>query len=195
MRRLYPFPGSNDLPASPLNISCRINRRYRVPEKNTSSRSASVDDSRLIVAGPAKRAQVILCLIAVVLPNCTFRALEADECARSLSAAADSEQKPGSSLCKRDNSNEMQRTGIRSCALCAQVRCITGLGIKRAPPVLIVNGKPFVAGVAVDAQLVEVLAASGGPSQFKLDDTTGCYYSRVDQRGKHRGDHRVAEAG
>jgi hypothetical protein len=30
--------------------------------------------------------------------------------------------------------------------------------------------------------------------QFKLDDTAGCYYSRVDQRSKYRGDHRVAEA-
>jgi hypothetical protein len=67
------------------------------------------------------------------------------------------------------------------------------LDIKRAPPVLIVGGEPFVADVAVDTQLVEFCAAAGGPSHFKLNDTAGGYYSRVDQRGKHRGDRRMAE--
>jgi hypothetical protein len=70
-----------------------------------------------------------------------------------------------------------------------------GLDIKRAPPVLIMCGEPFVAGVAVDSQLVEFRAAPGGLSQFELDDTAGGYHSRLDQRGKHRGNYRVAQAG
>jgi hypothetical protein len=69
-----------------------------------------------------------------------------------------------------------------------------GLDIKRAPPVLIVNGEPFIADVAIGTQLVEFCAAAGGPSQFRLDDTAGGHHSRVDQRRKHRGDRRVAEA-
>jgi hypothetical protein len=38
----------------------------------------------------------------------------------------------------------------------------SGLDIKRAPPVLIVSGKPFVAGAAVDVQLV-IPRCSGWP--------------------------------
>src|ERR1022692_133648 len=70
-----------------------------------------------------------------------------------------------------------------------------GLDIKRAPPVLIMYGEPLVAGIAVDSQLVELCAAPGGPSYFELKDTAGGYPSRLDQRGKHRGDRRVAQAG
>jgi hypothetical protein len=62
-----------------------------------------------------------------------------------------------------------------------------GLDIKRAPPVLIMDGKPLVAGVPVDSQLAGFGAAAGSPAQFELDDTTGGYCSRLDQRGKHRG--------
>ena len=70
-----------------------------------------------------------------------------------------------------------------------------GLDVKRAPPVLIMGGQPFIADVAVGLHLVELRAAAGCPSEFELDDTAGGHYSRLDQRRQDRCHSRVAQTG
>src|SRR6266851_6360435 len=69
-----------------------------------------------------------------------------------------------------------------------------GLDIERAAPVLIVGGEPFVAGVAVGAQFIELCAGPGGPSELELDDAAGGYQPGLDQRAQHHGHRLVPQA-
>src|SRR5580700_1731420 len=67
--------------------------------------------------------------------------------------------------------------------------------VKRAPPVLVMGGQPFIASVAVGSHLIELRAAAGCPSEFELDDTASSHYSRLDQRRQDRCHSRVAQTG
>src|SRR5712692_9034859 len=69
-----------------------------------------------------------------------------------------------------------------------------GLDIERAAPVFIVGGEPFVAGVAVGAQFIELCTGPGGPSELELDDAAGGYQSGLDQRAQHHGHRLVPQA-
>jgi len=61
-----------------------------------------------------------------------------------------------------------------------------GLDRKRAPPVLIMGGQPFIASITVGSYLIELRAAPSRPSELELDDTASSYHSRLDQRRQDR---------
>ena len=67
--------------------------------------------------------------------------------------------------------------------------------IEGAPPVFVVGGEPFVTGVAVGPELVELGRGPGGPAKLEFDHTAASDQTRLNQRAEDRRHRLVAQAG